>query len=189
VIARGCGLAAVAAGLLSLALAGCAHTLATYPPSIANHAVLREGAAAPLALGTFTTAPGNADGQGVAARDLVFKAPQGDYASYLRAAIEAELRQAGRYDPAAPLKLSGVLQRNSLDAGVPKGGATLQARFRLERGGRAIYEGEQRVETVWESSFVGILAVPVAETNYVSAYQKLIGQLFADPAFRAAMAR
>jgi len=181
--------AGVVTGLVCFALAGCAHTLATYPPAIANHVVVRDGAAASLALGAFTTEPGNAGGHSVAARDLVFKPAQGDYASYLRAALEAELRQAGRYDAAAPLRLSGVLQRNALDAGVQTGRATLQAHFRLEREGRSVYQGEQRVETVWESSFVGILAVQVAATNYVAAYQKLIGQLFADPAFRAATAR
>jgi hypothetical protein len=177
------------AAATAVLLAGCAHTLASYPPAISNRALVQAGTPAPLALGTFSNASGNADAQGVSARGMLFKPPQGDYAAYLRAALEAELRQAGRYDASAPLKLSGVLQRNSLDTGVPTGRAELQARFRLEREGRVVYEGEQRVGTSWDSSFVGMLAVPVAETNYVTAYQKLIAQLFADPAFRASTAR
>lgn len=41
----------------------------------------------------------------------------------------------------------------------------------------------------WESSFLGAIAIPNAVANYAPAVQKLLAELLADPAFRAAIRR
>jgi hypothetical protein len=125
----------------------------------------------------------------VSARGLQFESPYADgYAGYLREALRAELTSAGRLDPAAPRALNAVLTMNRLDAsGVSVGEAEVAARFSLTEQGRLLYQKEHAVKHTWESSFLGAVAAQNAIVNYGATVQKLVGRLFADPEFAAAL--
>lgn len=174
---------AVAATLL--ALAACGSTPApAYQPSIANLQALRVGMK-PIGVDDFSAAAGVNDSRlGVRADSMTGAGGDGAFSTYLQQALETELRNAGRFDAEAGLRLSGVLIENRLDAsGFSVGRASVGARFVLTRDGVVIYDKAHNVEHEWESSFMGALAIPAAMQGYAGAMQKLTGQLFADPTF------
>jgi hypothetical protein len=115
---------------------------------------------------------------------------EGGYAGYLREALRAELAAAGKLDPAAPRAIGAVLTNNRLDAsGIDVGVAEVAARFSVTEGDRVLYQKDHTAKHVWQSSFLGGVAMQYATANYGAAMQKLVGQLFADPELAAALRR
>lgn len=167
------------------ALAACASAPApTYQPGIANLQALRASTTA-IGVDDFTAEAGVNDRRlGLRADSMTGSGRDGAFSTYLQQALETELRNAGRLDDAAGLRLSGTLTENRLDAsGFSVGRGTVGARFVLTRDGRVIYDKVHSVDHEWASSFIGALAIPAATQGYSATVQKLIGQLFADPAF------
>lgn len=167
------------------ALAACANVPApAYQPGVGNLQTLRVSTT-PIGVDDFAAAAGVNDRKfGLRADSMTGAGSDGAFSTYLQQALEAELRNAGRLDDAAGLRLSGTLTQNQLDAnGLSVGDATVGARFVLTRDGEVIYNEVHSVDHQWESSFIGALAIPAAMQGYSATVQKLIGQLFADPAF------
>ena len=174
---------------LAAVLAACAHTPApAYQPGVDNLRALRAGPATPLAVGDFDAGPKVGDERlGGLRGSSMSGAEDGLFSTYLQRALEAELRQAGRLDPEADLRLEGTLVRNQLSANSGSTGyANVAARFVLRRGEDVVLDKEIAARAEWESSFMGALAIPAGMQGYVSAVQKLAGALFADPDFQAA---
>lgn len=175
---------AVALAMLS-ALAACAGSPApAYQPGIANLQALRVSAT-PIGVDDFAADAGVNDSRiGLRADAMTGAGGDGAFSTYLQQALETELRNAGRLDAASGLRLSGTLTANRVDAnGFSVGRATVGARFVLTRDGRVVYDKAHSADHEWESSFIGALAIPAAMQGYAATVQKLIGQLFADPAF------
>lgn len=167
------------------ALAACVTAPApAYQPGIANLQALRVNAT-PIGVDDFAADVGVNDSRlGIRADAMTGGGGDGAFSTYLQQALEAELRNAGRLDPAAGLRLSGTLTKNHLDANdLSVGRASIGARFVLTRGGRIVYDKVHSVDHQWESSFLGAIANPAAVQGYVATVQKLTGQLFTDPAF------
>jgi hypothetical protein len=113
---------------------------------------------------------------------------EGTFTRYLQRAIEAELRTAGLYDGASRTILSGVLLENEVNAmGVDTGTAHLAVKFQVVRQDETVYDRELATDGSWVSHFMGVIAVQSAMQGYVATVQELIGKLFADPEFRAAV--
>ncbi|WP_420478654.1 hypothetical protein [Brevundimonas sp. FT23028] len=169
-------------------LAACVSTPApTYQPSIANLQSLRSGTAM-IGVDAFTA------NEGVSNRSFVLRGStmsgsgvDGTFSTYLQEALEAELRNAGRFGDAAALRLSGTLTTNRLNAaGISTGDGAVGARFVLTRDGQVVYDKELTGEHQWPSSFIGAVAIPAAVQGYPATVEKLISLLFADPDFIAA---
>lgn len=170
---------------ISFMLVACISTPApTYQPSVANLQSLR-GSATMIGVDDFTAADGVKDRSfGLRGSSMTGAGVDGAFSTYLQEALQAELRNAGRLDDAAALRLSGVLTANRLNAdGISTGNGAVAARFVLTRDGRVVYDKGFTAEHEWESSFIGAIAIPAAVQAYPAIVQKLIGQLFSDPAF------
>ncbi len=170
---------------VALALAACVHPPApAYQAGVANLNALRVGTT-PIGVDDVDAAIGVNDSRlGIRGSSITGSGSDGAFSTYLQQALETELRNAGRLDTASALRLSGTLTENSLDAnGSSVGRASVGARFVLTRGGRVVYDKVHSVDHEWSSSFIGATAIPTAMQGYVATVQKLIGQLFADPAF------
>lgn len=186
-------LLAAAAALVCVLAAGCATKAPAYQSSIENVQVLQQR------IGAVKVSVGSvkADEKGAGALDqlssraMSIESPYPDgYAGYVREALRADLTAAGKLDPAAPRAINAVLTVNRLDtSGINVGEAEVAARFSLTEGGRVLYEKEHAVKREWESSFMGPIAVQNALINYGATVQKLVGRLFADPEFAAALRR
>jgi hypothetical protein len=189
-ISRWLGRAAV---LSMLVLCGCAQLHLGAPiPSIDNIQSARASGIAPVALGSFSLAPGKSPSvdQYVTARTNTFYAPDGgSFARYLRATLATDLAAAGLLDPASGTVIEGLLTDSQLD--VPSGQArgSVAARFIVTRGGAKVYDRELRANAQWTAPFIGIEAVPAAMNHYGLLYRQLLAALLEDPAFRAAAKR
>lgn len=170
---------------MMLTLAACVTAPApAYQPAVANLQALRAGTAS-IGVDDFAPAAGVNDSRISLRADAISGAgPDGAFSTYLQQALEAELRNAGRLNPSAELRLSGTLTQNRVDAmDFSVGRGWVGARFVLTRGGRVVYDKELVAEHQWDSSFIGALAIPAAMQGYSATVQKLTGLLFTDPAF------
>jgi hypothetical protein len=52
-----------------------------------------------------------------------------------------------------------------------------------------VFDRELTVQSSWESSFMGAVAVPAAMNQYQALYKMLVAKLVDDPEFRKAVAR
>lgn len=177
------------AGLLGtiVALAACAHTPApAYQPAVDNteRLLALPGSAR---VGDFDAATGVDDDSLSVRGALMSGGADGRYSTYLRDALAAELAASGRLDPGSPVVVRGTLLHNSLHGAADTGRAFVRARFVAKRGEEVLYDRTLDGVHEWESSFLGVLAVPLAMQGYVGAVQALLGELFADPEFGSAI--
>lgn len=165
---------------------GCATPVVDLPPSLETVRALRNQNVPPLALGPFTPASREV-GRNIGIRLGVLHPPKGrNFAEFLGATFETELKAAGKLDPASPLRLSGVLTESRASEDIKKGGGSLGARIMLSRGGKTVFAKDYRVETTWRSDFIGALAIEEAFTQYNALYAALVRQALSDPEFVAA---
>jgi hypothetical protein len=176
-----------ALALLMLALAACVSPPAPkYQPAIDNTGLLLKQSTK-RGVGKFTAAAE------VSNRSLAVRTSQltggsdGTFSTYLHDAIIAELQTSARYDASSELEISGILTRNELSSGIGTGTATVGAEFALTRNNQVCFKKTLVAEHKWESSFIGAVAIPTAFSNYPTTVQKLLGELFADADFIAAV--
>lgn len=175
----------VAVLAMMASLAACISTPApAYQPSVANLQALRTSTTM-IGVDDFAAAEGVSDRSFILRGSAMTGAGRdGAFSTYLQDALQAELRNAGRFGDAAALRLSGTLTTNRLNAaGVSTGDGAVGARFVLTRDGQVVYDKVLTAEHQWESSFIGAIAIPAAVQGYPATVQKLIGALFTDPAF------
>jgi hypothetical protein len=182
----------VKAGLLALAVlttTGCASVAPKYASLPDNINLLRDVGAQPVRLGQFTADPAS---QGkveqLSIRGGEYHSPYGDsFVLYLQEALRQDLEGAKLLSPTGAVEVAGVVIKNELDTGMDKGSASIEARFLVRRGAEVRFDKVKSATFEWESSFVGAIAIPRSQQNYPVAVQKLYSQLYADPAFQAAL--
>ena len=173
-----------------LLLSGCAQIpLGDPAPSFENIEKARASRTGPVAVGQFKLAPG-ADPEidkGLNVRSNTVFSPVGaSFAQYLRQTLIADLQAAGLYDDASPATLSGFLTASMLDVPSGTGQARLSARFVLVRTGQTVYDKELHADASWQSTFIGVEAIPAGINQYTTLYHKLVGKLLDDPDYRNA---
>ncbi len=175
--------------LLAALLHGCAIQAPAYSPSAAGIERVRNSGIQPVTLGSFTVRPGATGADSISLRGNPMASPVGaNYAAYLAEALRTELRLAGKLDPKSTLEISGELLANDIAAGgIATNSGHIEARFVVKVGGQTRYDAVKRAEDSWDSSFVGAIAVPKAQQQYPLLVQQLIGKLWADGLFLAAL--
>jgi hypothetical protein len=168
---------------------GCALVAPHYSPALENVQRLKDAAMQPAKVGNFTSTPGKGNTNPISIRGSSLNSPyEGSYAKYLAQALEQELSLAGKLSPDAQMEFSGALQKNDISV-PPMGSASgdLAARFVITRGGQTRYDQVKSIHDEWDSSFVGAIAIPRAQERYPIMVQKLLSELFTDPAFLQAV--
>ncbi len=175
--------------LLAALLHGCAIQAPAYSPSAPGIERVRNSGIQPVNLGSFTVRPGATGADSISLRGNPMTSPVGaNYAAYLAEALRTELRLAGKLDPKSTLEISGELLANDIAAGgIATNSGHIEARFVVKVGGQIRYDAVKRAEDSWDSSFVGAIAVPKAQQQYPLLVQQLIGKLWADGTFLAAL--
>jgi len=180
------GLLVGVAGLAACAIAPMGAPI----PSTANIARARAAALPPMALGQFSlpAGKGSALDSRISIRSNTIHSPYGSsFAAYLRESLAADLRAAGLLDPASNIVIAGELVDSRIDVPVGTASAALAARFTVTRAGAQVYTRELRSSATWNAAFMGVEAVPMALNHYGELYRQLVGDLFDDPAFQAAV--
>lgn len=173
-----------------LALGGCLSTqIDEVPPSFETLRLLREQQVPPIGLGSFELGPGS-KGRSINIRGSdIHPAKGSNFAEFLKATFESELKAAGKLDPHSPLQLSGVLTESRAGENLSTGRASLGADIALSRDGRAVFGRAYRVETQWKSDFIGAIAIPDAFREYNGLYASLVRKVLSDPEFVEAAKR
>lgn len=176
--------------MLSTALtSGCALVAPRYNASLENVQKLKDSGMQPARVGNFTFTPGNGNANPISIRGSSLNSPyEGSYAKYLAQALQQELSLAGKLAPEAQTEFSGALQKNDISV-PPVGSASgdLAARFVITRNGQTRFDQVKAIHDQWDSSFVGAIAIPRAQERYPIMVQKLLSELFSDPAFLQAV--
>ena len=184
---RATAMAAFAA--TALALSGCSSVAPLYQSSNKNSQALYDSKAGKANVGAFVPASDGVSGaSALSIRGGSMTSPyNGSYADYLGAALKAELVNAGLFEPQSSRVISGTLLRNTLDASIGTGSASISARFVVRMPSGVRFDKVLNSEHEWESSFMGAIAIPRARESYSAGVQKLLAQLFADAEFVAAL--
>jgi hypothetical protein len=179
--------------LLALAVTilstGCSMMAPQYTSSLDNVQTLKNAGAYKAKVGTFTASNDPANANPIKIRGSSLASPyDNSYGNYLAAAIKQELQLAQKLSPDATVEISGALLKNDLDtSSFTTGFATIEARFVVKKSGALTYDQVKSIKHEFPSSFVGAVAIPRAVQEYEFAVQKLLGVLYADPAFIAAL--
>jgi hypothetical protein len=178
---------------LCASLVGCASVV--LPPPAANPEIVQKLRTASLSsarTGDFSLSagrPARMDTTLGGLRGSSLSPPGGLFSLYLRDEIAAELKAAGLYDEQSPNVIEAQLTDSRLDAAIGTGTARLAAKFVIRRQGATLFDKELSVESSWESSFFGAIALPLAMNQYSALYKALARKLFDDPDFHTALAR
>jgi hypothetical protein len=170
---------------LSAVLAACASIDATpYTPSVDNLQTLKAIGGIQTRVRTFDAADTGDNPYPVHLRAARMKSPVGDsFGAYLSNALEQEFSISGAISPEANVEVSGALLKNDIDAAISQGTGTISARFVVRRGSGVVYDSIKTASDTWDSSFAAIVAIPAATAAYPHIVQKLLANLYADPAF------
>jgi hypothetical protein len=168
---------------------GCSMMAPRYTASIENVQKIKDADTQPVKVGTFESTPGKGNANPISIRGSSLASPyDSSYAKYIAEALRQDLELAGRLAPDAKIEISGALQKNDVNIpAVGSGTGDLEARFIVKRAGETKYNQVKTIHDVWESSFVGAVAIPRAQARYPIIVQKLLAELYADPAFIEAL--
>ncbi|WP_421681925.1 hypothetical protein HKW98_12450 [Stutzerimonas urumqiensis] len=170
-----------------LALQGCGVSMPRYEPSFDNVQTLKANAPmSALQVPSVTAEPGQ---DSIFVRANPIHSPAGSISQHVQQALESELRLAGLLDEAAQKRLDVRLEQADLEAGVGAGNGAITANFDLHDGERSLYSSSKTVQSQWNSSFVGVVAIPAAANAFNPLVRKLLAALYEDPAFIKAMKR
>jgi hypothetical protein len=167
---------------------GCSLTAPKYTASLENVQKLKDGDIQPTKVGAFHSEAGKENAQTISLRGSSLASPyDNSYAAYLAEALKQELSMAGKLAPDAQIEVTGALQKNDISIPVSTGTGDIAARFVVTRSGTVRYDQLKSIHDTWDSSFVGAIAIPRAQEQYPIMVQKLLAELYADPAFVQAL--
>lgn len=177
--------------VISLAVmgSGCSLMAPQYSASLINVQKLKDAGEFSAKVGEFSSAKDPANANPISIRGSSLDSPYASsYAFYLAEAIKQEFSLAGKLSPGADVEVSGVLQKNDIDAsGFSKGTGMMEARFVVKKSGQVRYDQVKQINSEWESSFAGAIAIPKAQQEYPVMVQKLLALLYGDAAFIKAL--
>lgn len=185
-------IAAIAAvTLASLQLTGCASIQMSAPnAALENTAKLRTANMTQASVGSFAAdAKAGSDSSMSIRGGNSVAAPGGSFAKHLGDTLKVELQSAGLLDASSSNVITGTLTQSVLNSSIGTGDGKLGARFVVTRAGAVKYDRELSVDSTWESSFMGAVAIPLAANNYEGLYRKLVTKLLDDADFRSALAK
>ena len=173
---------------LALSMSACSLVAPPYPPSLDNVQTLKTAAVSPTKAGSFESVSGSKNPYPIPLRVDSMRSPVGNsFGDYLANALTQELTMAGKLSPQSDVEVKGTLLENDVSVGIAKGNATVSARFVVNRSGTTRYDQVKTARVEWDSAFAAMIAIPNAVSAYPTVFQKLLGELYADPAFITAI--
>ncbi len=169
-------------------LSGCGMVAPKYSASMDNVQMLKDAGNISAKVGKFDSIRGKGNANPISIRTHPMTSPyDNSYAAYLTEAIKQELSLAGKLKPDTDIEISGSLLKNDIDAAISMGTGDIQARFIVKKSGQVRYDQTKTVHHEWESSFLGAVAIPRAQQQYLNLVQKLLAALYADQDFLQAL--
>ncbi len=176
--------------LLITLLAGCIHVpVDEVGPTFETVKLIQAAGISPVALGNFSAAQSQIQfAKRINIRGSSMGPPKGgDFPSFLKQTLQAELATAGKFEPTSPVKISAEMTKNSAGENLSKGAAVVAATFIVSRGNVVVFSKNYEVENRWKSDFLGAIAIPEAFQQYNALYGQLVRKALSDPEFVAAL--
>lgn len=108
----------------------------------------------------------------------------GTFASYLEDAIKSDLREIGILDQNSIIKLDAKLLKNDIDvSGLSTGIGVMEVNITIRRDANVIFDRLYSVQTTFQSSFAGAVAIPKGQNEYPVLVRTLLEKIYADPEF------
>lgn len=167
---------------ISLMLGACSMVAPPYQVSIENVQELKKAGIGKIKVGEVVASKKL---DKISLRGSKMHSPvNGSYGPYLALAIEEELKLAKLWSGVSNTVISGELLSNDINiAGFSVGTGEISAKFMVTANEKVVYEKVVSADHQFDSSFMGNIAIPNGQSNYVNLVQKLIKNLFSDPEF------
>jgi len=173
--------------LFSILLSACTVKAPPYQASIENVQIMKLAKLKELAVGEFSS---KKKLNSISLRGTSLVSPEGTYGDYLTKAIESELKLAKIWSGISSTVVSGTLISNDIDvSGFSTGTGEISAEFIVRENDEIVYQGTISADHEFDSSFMGAVAIPNGQSNYMYLVQKLIKKLFSDQDFIDAIKR
>lgn len=171
--------------LLSLVLSACSLQAPPYQVSMENVQAMKKASIEDLNVNKISS-PKALDK--ISLRGSQMSSPVGNsYGEYLTKALEDELKLAKLWSGVSSTVISGEFLSNDIDvSGFSTGTGEASANFKVVRDDEIIFEKVISANIEFDSSFIGAVAIPNGQNNYVTLIQKIISNLINDNDFKKA---
>lgn len=176
---------------ISAALVGCASSPAPkYQPSKENIEEIRR-LSRPIDVKNIKFQSSEQAKETISLRAARMVSPYGNsYGDYLESALKLDFSLAGMLSPESEIRVSGLMIKNDLDAsGINIGTGIAEVVILVQKGQRIALEKKYSVTHTWESSFMGMEAIPKAANQYPILIEKLIYSIVVDKEFKEAVSK
>lgn len=166
-------------------VSGCASfTAPAYSPHYETIDRLKKINIEKLSVGEAQPRDTNAPVNTITLRGAPLTSPSGTFANYLENAIRSDLMELGLYDPKSTTRIDAVILKNEIDvSGFSTGYGAMEVKLTINKKGALTFEKVYLVNTQFESSFAGAVAIPKAQNEYPNLVRALLQKVYADPAF------
>lgn len=171
--------------LTSIALSGCATFVApSYSPNYEAIDQVRKIKADRFSVGSVQPTDPEAKVNRISLRGASLKSSSGTFAKYLENALISDMTEMGFYDPSSPSRIDVTILRNEIDvSGISKGGGVLEANIKVTKANIVSLDKVFTVNTQFESSFAGAVAIPKGQSEYPNLVRAFLGKVYSDPDF------
>ncbi|NRR31316.1 hypothetical protein HSX11_14110 [Oxalobacteraceae bacterium] len=174
--------------VFALLATGCTTVAPNYSVSFPNVETLKQAGPIQAKVGEFNSTVAEGKGSAISMRGNKMISPYKEsFAAYVAEAVKQEFSLAGKLSPTSINEVTGTLLQNDIDAAIGTAKGDIQVRILVKKNGAIAYDQVKSAHTEWESSFAGAIAIPRATQEYTVLVQKVLGSLYVDPAFIAAL--
>lgn len=171
---------------LILLVSACSMQAPPYNASLENVQTIKRAKIEPIKVGSITTTKKL---NSISLRGSSMLSPVNkSYGDYISQALEDELRLAKLWSPVSSTIITGQVLTNDIDvSGFSEGSGEISANFIVTKNNKIIFEKTISANHTFDSSFIGAIAIPNGQANYVNLVQKLIKNLFENKDFVTAV--
>jgi len=170
---------------IAILVSGCATiTAPTYTPHYESIDRLKKNNIEKMSLGEVQPRDPSASVNKIKLRAAVLVSSNGTFANYLESAIRSDLMEMGLYDPTSTTQVDASLIKNDINiSGFNTGYGEMEVMLRVSKKDGPKFEKVYSVNTQFESSFVGAVAIPKGQNEYPNLVRALLQKVYVDPAF------
>ena len=169
----------------AILVSGCASlTAPTYSPHYETIDRLKKINIERMSVGEVQPRDPNASVNKITLRGSMLTSPSGTFANYLENAIRSDLMEMGFYDPTSTTRVDATILKNDIDvSGFGTGYGTMEVKLTINKKGTLAFDKVYLVNTQFESSFAGAVAIPKGQNEYPNLVRAFLKKVYVDPAF------
>lgn len=169
----------------TILISGCASlTAPTYSPHYETIDRLKKINIEKMSVGEVQPRDPNALVNKMTLRGATLASPNGTFANYLENAIRSDLMEMGLYDPKSTTRVDAILLKNDIDiSGFGTGYGAMEVKLTISKKNAPAFGKVYLVNTQFESSFAGAVAIPKGQSEYPNLVRSLLQKVYVDPEF------